>query len=74
MIALRSLQSQNQQQHEPEQNVQRKQVQGNKVKRNYIQGRLNNVDMMTTHVAKEVMCGLIPVSSAPTMVLFDPSA
>ena len=50
-----SNQSQNQQQQEPEQNVHRKQVHGNKLKRNYILGSLNNVDMITTHGAKEVI-------------------
>ena len=39
----------------PEQKVQKKQEQGNKAKRNYIQGRLNNVDMTTAHGAKEVV-------------------
>jgi len=68
-----SNQSRNRQQ-EPEQNVHKKQVQGNKLKQNYIQGRLNNVDLITTHGAKEVVYGLIPVNSAPAMVLFDPSA
>ena len=69
-----SNQSQNRQQQEPEQNVHKEQVQGNKLKQNYIQGRLNNVDMITTHGAKEVVMGFIPVNSAPAMVLFDPSA
>ena len=50
-----SNQSQNQQQQEPEQNIHKEQVQGNKLKRNYIQGRLNNVDLITTHGAKEVV-------------------
>ena len=49
-------------------------MQGNKLKRNYIQGWLNNVDMITTHGAKEVVVGVVPVNSAPAMVLFDPSA
>ena len=49
-------------------------MQGNKLKRNYIQARLNNVDIITTHGAKEVVYGLIAVSSATAMVLFDPSA
>ena len=49
-------------------------MQGIKLKRNYIQGRLNNVDMITTHGAKEVVMGFIPVNSSPAMVLFDPSA
>ena len=49
-------------------------MQGNKLKQNYIQGRLNNVDMITTHGAKEVVVGVVPVNSAPAMVLFDPSA
>ena len=49
-------------------------MQGNKLKRNYIQGRLNNVDLITAHGSKEVVYGLIPVNSAPTMVLFDPNA
>ena len=49
-------------------------MQGNRLKRNYIQGRLNNVDLITTHGAKEVICGLIVVSSATAMVVFDPSA
>ena len=30
--------------------------------------------MITTHGAKEVVMGFIPVNSAPAMVLFDPSA
>ena len=63
--------SQNQQQQELEQHVHKEQVQGNKLKRNYIQGWLNNVGLITTHGAKEVICGLIAVSSATTMVLFD---
>ena len=71
---VESNQSQNHQQPELEQNVHREQVQGNKVKQNYIQGRLNNVDMITTHGAKEVIYGLIVVSSDNAMVLFDPSA
>ena len=49
-------------------------MQGNKLKRNCIQGRLNNVDLITTHGAKEVVYGLIVVSSDTTMFLFDPSA
>ena len=49
-------------------------MQGNKLKRNYIQGKLNNVDLITTHGAKEVVVGFILVNSAPAMVLFDPSA
>jgi len=49
-------------------------VQGNELKQKYIQGKLNNVDMITTHEAKEAVYGLIPVTSAPAMVLFDPSA
>ena len=47
-------------------------MQGNKLKQNYIQSRLNNVDLITTHGAKEVVYGLIAVSSDTTMVLFDP--
>ena len=66
--------SQNQQQQESEQNVHKEQVQGNKLKKNYIQGWLNNVDLNTTHGAKEVVYGLIAVSSDTAMVLFDPSA
>ena len=69
-----SNQSQSQQQQEPKHNVHKEQVQGNKLKQNYIQGRLNNVDLITTHGAKEVVYGLIVVSSYATMVLFDPSA
>ena len=68
-----SNQSQNQQQQESEQNI-HKQVQGNKLKRNYIQGWLNDVDLITTHGAKEVVYGLIAVSSVTAMVMFDPSA
>ena len=49
-------------------------MQGNKLKRNYIQGRLNNVDLTTTHGAKAIVYGLIVVSSDTAMVLFDPSA
>ena len=45
-------------------------MQGNKLKQNYIQGSLNNVDMITT---QDIVCGLIAVSSATAMVLFDPS-
>ena len=47
---------------------------GNKLKRNYILGSLNNVDMITTHGAKEVIYGFIAVRSATAMVIFDPSA
>ena len=32
------------------------------------------MDMTTTHGAKEVVYGFIPVNSTPTIVLFDPSA
>ena len=53
-----SNQSQNQQQQEPKQNVHKEQAQGNKLKRNYIQGGLNNVDPIITHGAKEVVYGL----------------
>ena len=49
-------------------------MQGNKLKQNYIQGRLNNVDLITTHGAKEIVYGLIAVSSDTVMVLFDLSA
>ena len=49
-------------------------MQGNKLKQNCIQGRLNNVDRITTQGAKEVIYGLISVSSDTAMVLFDPSA
>jgi len=59
---------------EPEQNVHGKQVHGNKLKRNYILGRLNNVNMTTIHGAKEVVYGWIAVGSANAMVMFDPSA
>ena len=52
----------------------KKQEQGSKVKRNYIQGRLNNVDMTTIHGAKEVVNGFILVNSTPATVLFGPSA
>ena len=48
-------------------------MQGNKLKQNYIQGSLNKVDLITTHGAKEVVYGLIVVSSDTAMVLFDPS-
>ena len=51
----KSNQSQNQQQQKPEQNVHQEQVQGNKLKQNYIQGRLNNVDLITIHGAKGVV-------------------
>ena len=43
--------SQNKQQTQQIQKVHNKQVQGGKVKWNYIQGRLNHVDMVTTHKA-----------------------
>jgi len=49
-------------------------VQGNKLKQNYIQGWLNNVGLITTHAAKEVVYSLIVVSSNTAMVLFNPSA
>ena len=49
-------------------------MQENKLKRNYIPRSLNNVDMITTRGAKEVIYGLITASTATTMVLFDPSA
>ena len=49
-------------------------MQGNKLKRNYIQGWLNNVGLITTHAAKEVVYSLIVVSSNTAMVLFNPSA
>ena len=49
-------------------------MQVNKLKRNYIQGWLNNVDLITTHGAKEVVYGLIAVSLDTDMVLFDPNA
>ena len=65
---------QNQPQLKQEQKVQKKQERGSKIKRNYIQGRLNNVDMTTIHGAKEVVYGWIVVSSATAMVMFDPSA
>ena len=68
-----SNQSQNRQQQELEQNV-HKEVQENKLKRNYIPRSLNNVDMITTRGAKEVVYGLIAVNSTPALVLFDPSA
>ena len=55
---VESNRSQNQQQQESEQDVHKEQVQGNKLKRNYIQGWLNNVDLITTHGAKEVVYGL----------------
>ena len=35
----------------------KKQEQGSKVKRNYIQGRLNDVDMTTTRGAKKLVYG-----------------
>ena len=49
-----SIRNQNQQQQESEQNVHKEQVQGNKLKRNYIQGWLNNVDLITTHGARRL--------------------
>ena len=45
-------------------------MQENKLKQKYIPGSLNNVDMITT---QDVVYGLIAVSSATAMVLFDPS-
>ncbi|XP_066395995.1 uncharacterized protein [Miscanthus floridulus] len=71
---VESNRSQNQQQQESEQNVHKEQVQGNKLKQNYIQGWLNNMDLNTSHGAKEVVYGLIVVSSDTAMVLFDPSS
>ena len=50
------------------------QKQEQKVQKKHEQGRLNNVDMMTIHGAKEVVYGIIPVNSASATVLFDPSA
>ena len=47
-------------------------MQGNKLKQNYIQGRLNNVDLITSHGAKEVVYGLVTVSSDTTMVMRKP--
>ena len=47
-------------------------MQGNKLKQNYIQGRLNNVDLIAAHGAKEVVYGLIPINSALAVVLSDP--
>ena len=49
-------------------------MQENKLKQKYIPGSLNNVDMITTRGAKEVIYGLITVKSTPALVLFDPSA
>ena len=65
---------QDQPQPKQEQRVLKKQEQGSKAKKNYIQGRLNNVDMTTTHGAKEVVYGFISVNSASATVLFDPRA
>jgi hypothetical protein len=48
-------------------------VQGNKLKRNYIHGRLKHVDITTILGAKEVVFGSIPISSENAKVLFDPS-
>ena len=65
---------QDQPQPKQEQKVQKKQEQGSKAKRNYIQGRWNNMDMTTTHGAKEVVYGFILVNSTLATMLFDPSA
>ena len=73
-IGRMSHECQDQPQQKQEQKVQKKQEQGSKAKRNYIQGRLNNVDMTTTHGAKEVVYGFILVNSAPAIMLFDPRA
>ena len=59
-------------QQKKEQKVQKKHGQGSKAKRNYIQGRLNNVDMTTTHGAKEVVYGFILVNSTPAQCYLIP--
>jgi hypothetical protein len=66
--------SQNQQHQEPEQSVHNQEVQRNKLNRKYIQGRLNNVDVVTIYEAKEVVLGYIGAGSDTAMVLFDPRA
>jgi hypothetical protein len=71
---IKSCPQKNQQQQDPGQGVQKEQEQGNKLKRNYIHGRLKHVDIITIPRAKEVMFGSIPVSSGNAKVLFDPSA
>jgi hypothetical protein len=49
-------------------------VQRNKLNQKYIQGRLNNVDVITIYEAKEVVLGYIGAGSDTAMVLFDPRA
>lgn len=71
---IKSCPQKNQQQQDPGQDVQKEHVQGNKLKRNYIHGRLKHVDISTIPGAKEVVFGSIPVSSGNAKVLFDPSA
>jgi hypothetical protein len=71
---VKSCPQKNQQQQDLGQDVQKEQEQGNKLKRNYIHGRLKHVDITTIPGAKEVMFGSIPVSSGNAKVLFDSSA
>ena len=60
------------QQQGPKSDVQR--VQGNRLKQNFIHGRLNHVNKTTIHEDKELVYAWISVNSGNAMVLFDPSA
>jgi hypothetical protein len=50
------------------------QTSGNRVKRNYINGRMNHMELSTTLKAQEVVFGPILINSIPATVLLDPSS
>jgi hypothetical protein len=66
--------NQNPQRRKRKRKARKKPALGNKVQRNYINGRLNNVDMHNIQGATKVVGGYIQVDSVLVFALFDRSA
>jgi hypothetical protein len=66
--------SQNPQRRKQKRKVHKKPAQGSKAQRNYVNGRLSNVDMDKIHGVTKVVGGYIQVRSVQVFALFDPNA
>jgi hypothetical protein len=66
--------SQNPQRRKRKRKAHKKPAQGSKAQRNYVNGRLSNVNMDNIHGATKAVGGYIQVSSVQVFGLFDPSA
>jgi hypothetical protein len=66
--------SQNPQRRKQKRKAHKKPAQGSKAQRNYVNGRLSNVNMDNIHGATKAVGGYIQVSSVQVFGLFDPSA